>query len=326
MTSDRIEDLLRGDVPARDPAARERARVRLRAAMALAESPPRRRSRWLAYAAASSVAAVLLVLLQLMLPPLGPAGPRLSAAAEVRQLGVLSSRQTSLQIGASDYLYRREEQILHVGNEAIGVGTTSYTLQIHAIVESWITSDGSGQIRTLYRSVDFVSEEDRLAWEAAGSPPLPPIGEPIEEDSASGGRKLYAVEALPTQPAPLEQALDEGKIIATAAGDANRLSTIGTLLAQGNASPDLRRALFEVAAEIPGVVVTQQATDPLGRAAVWVSASDSDGETRLYFDPIDASLLASTRSHPADSGAAGPAWHMYLESGVVSAIGEQPSP
>lgn len=325
MTSDRIEDLLRGDVPARDPAACERSRLRLRAAMASEEAAVRRRSRWLVFAAASSVVAVLLVLLQLLLP-VGPVGPRLSAAAEIRQLGLLSSRQTSFQVGSSDYLYRREELILPVGNEAVGVGTTSYTLQIHAIAESWITSDGSGRIRTSYRSVDFASDQDRLAWEAAGSPPLPPIGEPVEEDYPSGGLPFFSVEALPTQPAPLEQALDEGKIIATAAGDANRLSTIGTLLAQGNASADLRRALFEVAAEIPGVVVNQQATDPLGRAAVWVSASDSDGETRLYFDPIDASLLASIRIHPADSGSAGPAWHVYLESGVVSSLEGHPSP
>lgn len=326
MTSDRIEDLLRGDMPAQDRVAQERARVRLRAAIALEETrPPVRRSpRLAALAAASLVAAVVLLLLQLLLP-LGPAGPQLSAAAEIRQLGKLSSQQASFQIGASDHLYRREEQVRQERNVAIWA-SSEYSLRIYAVVESWIAHDGSGRTRTSYQSVDFASEEDRQAWQAAGSPELPSIGEPIDEDYAGGGLPFYAVDELPTEPAALRHALSEGRVIAAAPGDVNLLSTIGTLLAQGNASQDLRQALFEVAARIDGVAVDHQATDPIGRAAVAVSVSDPSGETRLYFDPIDASLLGSIRSHPADSGSAGTEWHAYLESGVVSAIGDQPSP
>jgi hypothetical protein len=326
VTYDRIEELLRGDVPAEDPTARERARVRLRAIIGFenVRPPARRRPRLVAFAAASLAAAVVLLVLQLLLP-VGPAGPRLSAAAEVRQLGRLSSQQTSLEVNDSEYLYRREEEVGPEGHIFV-VESTQYNLRIHAIVERWIASDGAGRTRTTYQSVDFASAEDRQAWRAGGSPELPTMGKPIDEDYATGGLRHYEVEDLPTEPADLELALAQGHVIAEAPGDANRLSTIGILLAQGDASSDLRQALFEVAAGIPGVVVDNEASDPVGRPAVSVSVTDASGETQLFFDPIDASLLGSTRSHPAtDEGPASTEWHAYRAWGVVSDVGDRPS-
>jgi hypothetical protein len=313
-------------VPPEDRIARERARERLHAVIELehARSPARGRPRLAAFAVASLAAAIVLVLLQLLLP-IGPAGPRLSAAAEIRQLGRISSQQTSLEVNDSEFLYRREEEDGRRGYMFIGANI-EYTLRIHAIVERWIASDGSGETRTTYESVEFASAEDRQSWRAAGSPELPAIGTPIEEDYTKGGLPFYAVDELPTQPDTLEQALSEGQAIAPAPGNADRLSTIGTLLAQGNASPALRQALFEVAAGIPGVVVDRQATDPIGRAAISVSVTDPSGTTLLFFDPIDASLLGSLRSHPAtDEGPGSTDWQTYQAWGVASTVGERPS-
>jgi hypothetical protein len=325
VTHDQIEELLRGDVPAEDPVAKERARVRLRATIAPQKVRPlvRRKPRLAAFAAAS-LAAVVLLLLQFLLPP-GPAGPSLSAAAEIRQLGKLSSQQTSLEIAASEYLYRREDEVRP--ERRISVGESSqFTLKTHVTVEAWIASDGSGRQHILYQSVDFASSEDRQAWLAAASPELPTIGKAIDEDYGRGGLRFYAVDQLPTEPAALEEALSEGHVIAKAPGDANRLSTIGTLLAQGNASSELRQALFEVAAGIPGVVVDEQATDPIGRAAVSVSVTDPSGETRLFFSSTDASLLGSTESRPAtDEEPQSTEWHAYQAWGVASTVGERPS-
>jgi hypothetical protein len=326
VTHDRIEELLRGDVPVEDPIARERARIRLRSLMATEEVRPavRRRSRLPALAAASLAAAVVLLALQLLLP-IGPAGPELSAAAEIRHLGKMSSEQPSLDVGASDYLYRRDEEVRPEGSAEIGGG--GFTLRTQVVVESWIAPDGSGRTRTEYQSVDFVSPEDRQAWRAAGSPELPTIGgPPTVVDHRTGSLVFYAVDELPTEPAALEEALSEGRVIEDAPGNANRLSTIGTLLAQGNASPDLRQALFEVAARIPGVMVDHQATDPIGRAAISVSVTDPSGETLLFVDAIDASLLGSLRSHPAtDEGPGSTEWHAYRAWGVASSIEERPS-
>jgi hypothetical protein len=327
VTHDRIEDFLRGDVLAEDPAARERARVRLRALMALegARRPTvRRRSRLPAFAAASLAAAIVLLVLQQLLPT-GPAGPGSSAAAEIRQLGRLSSEQASLEMGAADYLYRREEAVVPESSDVIGSG--EFTLRTHVVVERWIMPDGSGRMRTVYESVDFASPGDRQAWQAVGSPELPATGgPPTEVDYPRASLVFYAVDQLPTEPAQLELALSQGDVIEEAPGDANRLSTIGTLLAQGNASSDLRQALFEVAAGIPEIVVDEHATDPIGRAAVSVSVTDASGQTVLFFDAIDASLLGTSRSHPATDEATGSTeWHAYRAWGVASAAGERPS-
>jgi hypothetical protein len=84
--------------------------------------------------------------------------------------------------------------------------------------------------------------------------------------------------------------------------------------------------LFEVAAQIPGVVVDHQTADPIGRPAVSVSVTDPSGETRLFFDPIDASLLGTLRSHPATDEEPGDTeWHAYRAWGVASTPGEPPS-
>jgi hypothetical protein len=326
VTLDRLEELLRGDVPAEDRIARERARARLRATIGLerARSPARGRPRLAAFAVASLAAAIVLVVLQLLLP-VGPAGPRLSAAAEIRELGRISSQQTSLDVNDSEYLYRREDEVRLERHISVTVDG-NFVLETHVTVESWVASDGSGEQRTLYESVDFASSEDRQAWLAAGAPELPRIGKPIDEDYGKGGLPFYTLADLPTEPAALEEALSKGLVIAEAPGEANRLSTIGTLLAQGNASADLRQALFEVAAGIPGVVVDSQATDPVGRPAVSVSVTDPSGETRLFFSSIDASLLGSTESHPAtEEEPRSTETHAYQAWGVASTAGERPS-
>jgi hypothetical protein len=150
-------------------------------------------------------------------------------------------------------------------------------------------------------------------------------GPPTEQAYQAGGLKYYEVDRLPTEPGALQDALAAGHVIDEALGEANRLSTIGTLLAQGDASAELRQALFEVAASIPGVVVDRQATDPLERPAISVSVSDPSGETRLFVDPADAALLGTLRSHPTTDEGPGPTdWFAYSEWGVVSKVGEKP--
>jgi hypothetical protein len=50
-----------------------------------------------------------------------------------------------------------------------------------------------------------------------------------------------------------------------------------------------------------------------------VSVTDDSGTTTLFFDPVDASLLATSRAHPrsVDSPAT-KAWQAYVASSVVN--------
>ena len=64
---------------------------------------------------------------------------------------------------------------------------------------------------------------------------------------------------------------------------------IGDLLRESPASPALRKALYEVAAGIPGVRLVGNLKDALGRTGVGVAR---DGEDTLLIDPASGQLLA----------------------------------
>jgi hypothetical protein len=320
MNDDKVDQLLRGNVALESPEARERARMRLRAAIAREESShARRRRRFLSLAAAAAAVVVGLLVLQVLLPP-GSGGPRLSAAEEIRHLGHLSVAQASIQLGANEYIYRHylEHSRQSPSDEV------DYNLAETANVESWFANDGSGVRETTLRDVEFESSIDHQNWVNAGSPALPEVGLPKHERFAPGELAFFAVETLPTDPAQLRSALQNDDVIDTGEGDANLLGSIGILLSQENLSPELRQALFEVAASIPSVSVQYGVKDYAGRLAVSVMASDGLVHTILFFDQSDAQLLStSVASPPADGRPAFTEWTAYLESVIVSRIGDR---
>ena len=73
--------------------------------------------------------------------------------------------------------------------------------------------------------------------------------------------------------------------------------SIQNLIEQGNATPALRAAVFEVAAGLPGVQERTGVEDPAGRPAVSLSVQLGDyycgGTDTMYFDPDTHLLLAS---------------------------------
>ena len=96
--------------------------------------------------------------------------------------------------------------------------------------------------------------------------------------------QLYA---LPTDPTALAAALrryDRGQ---GRNPDQQLFSTVGELLGESPAPPALRRALYRVAAAVPGVVATGPVTDREGRRGQGVSR---DGET-LVIDSSTGQLL-----------------------------------
>jgi hypothetical protein len=139
--------------------------------------------------------------------------------------------------------------------------------------------------------VDFASAADQAAWRDDGSPQLPTVGT-TNEEYQPGGLKFFDLDQLPTDPAPLLAAIESGKADeAPPEDDATLLELVGTLLAQGNATPALRQGLFEVAAGIEGVTVDQEATDRLGRDGVGVSLSHAGFTSQLIVDPSTSALL-----------------------------------
>ena len=97
--------------------------------------------------------------------------------------------------------------------------------------------------------------------------------------------QLYA---LPTHPAQLTAALQADVKGAGPDAQSELFTIVGDLLRESPAPPALRKALYDVAAGIPGVHLTGKVTDGLGRAGTGV---ERGGET-LVIDPADGRLLA----------------------------------
>jgi hypothetical protein len=127
------------------------------------------------------------------------------------------------------------------------------------------------------------------------APGVMPLGPARFPDGGSGVTwdQLYA---LPTDPAALGALLSNN--VKGYGPDPNPTGgvsstqelfvSIGDLLRESPASPALRKALYDVAAGIPGVRLIGNMKDARGRTGVGV---ERDGET-LLIDPADGRLLA----------------------------------
>jgi hypothetical protein len=315
-------DLVRSavDDPKADTLARERVRQRLRQAVAVQadgggdgrrdRSGRRARVWWIP--AAAAVIALILLTVQAVLPS-GSGGPRESAASELARLSAIAAAQGPLPLRPGSYLYSKEafdgvHEVSYLG------GGGSFDLILRQELQTWVAPDGSGRRLTLTQGVEFASPADRAAWQADGFPGLPKAGTLSEDRYGSGEAPLFDLSSLPTDPDRLLAAIRAGTVIAAPRGDRALLSTVGTLLAQANASPALRGALFKVAAGIASVTLEQRVKDPTGRPGIGVAMTSEGSTTELIIDPASSQLLAlSLRLAGSPVG-----WRIFLERGVVT--------
>lgn len=266
-----------------DPAGLERARRRLEEAIA-AEQRSRRPRRW---TRVLPIAAAFVALAAVLVTVLVPAG-REAAAAELRRLGAIASSQPALRPGPGEFLLMRSEELRVEGRTHLDSGI-SYDLISRLRIFTWVAPDRSGFRRTDVLSSDFASEADRLAWVDAGSPDL---ALPREETYGPGEAPVHDATRVPAEPDRLLSALRSGAIAERPPGDHGVYLLIGELLAQGDASSEVRSALFEVAARLEGVELVGEVEDPLGRPGVAIAIDGPSSRTQLVFDPDSARILA----------------------------------
>jgi hypothetical protein len=174
--------------------------------------------------------------------------------------------------------------------------------------ETWWTEDDAGQI--LHDS----TRQDKYAQLPRGV--YGPEKFPIETN----------LSGLSTDPNELATQLGEGAFGHWLQGEPepHRLwdTTTSLLLDFPNATPDLRAALFQVAARQHGVGTIMDARDPVGRSATALElASRSEKATwTMYFDPSTHQLMAWTSVYDGNP----PAW-VILDSGIVDSPGVQPN-
>jgi hypothetical protein len=199
--------------------------------------------------------------------------------------------------------------------------------------EIWIAPDGSGRLRVKSGEPTFFGPEDEAEWEAAGRPQLNSPG--ISDNSyGPGGLSYTDFSGYSTDTDDLYDQIRERAEGYGPSTDAEMLVLVGDLLREQLAPPDLRAALFRVAARIPGVELVGDVTDPAGRNGIAVARTSDDAgfleRNELIFDPDTSELLAERQVllERVEWADAEPGtvigYAVYLESGVVETTSERP--
>jgi hypothetical protein len=289
----------------RDEMARARARERLRAA---ATTPAVERSRHLVALGAGAVAVAAAIALAVLLGPDGAAVAQLHALARVA-----SGRE--LAAGDRPVVYERIESLGIDAFQRVETGEEGRVL-VRRVHERWRSPDGSVlEVRRVLETSFPTPADERLA-ETLGFVVAP--SERLELDP--GAVPYPDLAALPLDPSDLLDRIREGWTGRRLTTDAQLLDAIGELLARGDASPDLRAALFEAAARLDGVELLGTVTDRLGREGVGLAAGSGQGRVVVVVDPRSTFLL-SIEEHVGG----GVTWRAYTDLATVDAAGERPA-
>jgi hypothetical protein len=320
--------------------------LRSRRETGLTPSPRRRRPRRRTLVAIAVASLALAIAIPIALPGGVTGGADPAAAAVLHRVALRAAQQPPAPTPApGQFLYTRSESastFLYV----VGDGRTFFFHQPQ-IRASWIGVDGSGRILNTASSVTFPTEEDRATWIAAGSPDLcADVCQGRTDSEPFGpGELIYSNDNdLPTDPEELLELIESRELIGGPHGDWETFAIIGDLLRETSLQPEERAALYQVAAELPGVELLGRVVDGAGRPGVAVAYTrtntDAPSRHELIFDPRTAELLGENEVLTEDStvdvesggpgaiyGSVGPAGTLaysttYLVSGVVNSTSE----
>jgi hypothetical protein len=212
--------------------------------------------------------------------------------------------------------------LLHAAGNAAAQQPGGWPDAAYWDVVSVYTQDG----KTHHREVWISHHGTSVLRDDAVSGPVLALGPGL---FPAGGTALTwdQLYALPTDPGQLTATLQADIKGAGPDPQSELFTIVGDLLRESPAPPALRKALFDVAAGIPGVHLTGKVTDKLGRAGTGVTR----GDETLVVDPADGALLADTEAgwtatyvsqHPARSApAASPQPGKGTAAGAPAAAG-----
>ncbi|MET0558308.1 MAG: CU044_5270 family protein [Solirubrobacterales bacterium] len=205
--------------------------------------------------------------------------------------------------------------------------TREWSVLTPRIRQTWVAADGTGRARVVSTKPEFLTQGQRRAWQAAGSPHLH-SGQ--VEDFAIENQPFLDTSKLPTEPKALRGLIEARKIplIDGPPGEAETFTLLGDMLRNTYLPPEFRAALYRVAAELPNVELRGEVRDPVGRAGIGVAFTKGGGRHELIFDPQTSALLGerevAARAMPDVQVHAGTeiGSTAYLESKVVDSLGE----
>jgi hypothetical protein len=292
--------------------------------------PPRSRH-WLRAPALAGVAVAAAVLVAvLVLGSHGSEGDHLSATLDSAAARAAS---TPAAAGTKPYTYLKTREM---SVRTTAADSRSWNVDQSTTREEWVTPDGSGRLRIVAGPSRFVGSGDRVEWEGAGRPQFLALGfgGRTEDRWISAGQLRGRVAALPIEPTALitrltEEAADaatEESFGAPGEGPlpAATLQLIAEDLRNPVASPELRRALYEAAKQIPGIEYLGELTDPDGRSGIGIGVTSSGGgNPQLYsliFDPETSQVLATETTALPGPAADAPTGPTLLRATVYEEI------
>jgi hypothetical protein len=199
------------------------------------------------------------------------------------------------------------------------VDGSSFEVVSQLDVTTWLAPDGSGDLRTVVLRSEFATDDDHRAWVQAGRPTIPAAGDVLDERFSPGDHIMLDLRGLPTDPSQLLDALRSGAVSPSVpANDAEVFDLIGEILVQGDALPELRAALFKAAAELEGVELIGDTSDPLGRTGVGLRIDSGDERIQIIVDESSAQLLAVERYERTDETITLASWRALRSVGLVT--------
>lgn len=314
------------------------------------EIPRRRhapsRPRWKRVRVAALVAGALAI--AIVVPTLwtdGPTGASPAAADVLQAAARVAEKQPRVAAPADGYRYTRSESAYRAHVDACSLPSGpgecpapppddwGFSVLVPRIREIWIAPDGSGRLRVRSAQPEFYGPEDEAEWNAAGQPSFDGPG--TTDESFGPGELSYTdFSEYSTDP---DELYDQIRSRAEGYGpstDAEMFVLVGDLLRETLAPPDLRAALYRVAARIPGVELVGEVTDQAGREGIAVARTSDDfdylARNELIFDPDTSEFLGEREVllERVDWADAEPGtvigYAVYLNSGVVETTSDRP--
>jgi hypothetical protein len=165
--------------------------------------------------------------------------------------------------------------------------------------ESWRTPDDAGRVVERYLPPVFRSDDERRAWQDAGSPGADPVTR--RSDFAAHEFPALWAQRPPTTVAALRAWLRHDH-----SGDDATADAVVDLLGERVLTPSERAALLRVVAGIPGLSFTGTTTDRAGRRgeaySVVLMASGLPTTYTFVIDPATGIFLAHERVLTTDAG------------------------
>lgn len=298
-----------------------------------------RRRRWAVAVSPIAASIVLALVLPAILGDPGGADP--AAAAALRHLADVAANQPAqAPPGPGQYVYTESVDTKYQ-TYSPGGKQGSFLYGVPLTRQVWIGTDGSGRLKEAPSQITFLSAAGEAAWVAAGSPDLQYDWKPGSTSWGPGSARPLDLWNYPTDPAKLQALIASSDLEPGAPGpreDWQTFGIIGDMLRETYAPPALRAALYDIAANLPGVQFVGNTTDGAGRPGVGVAITRGNQTDELIFDPNTSQLLGETdtaltpiAADPKMGTTAMPAGSVlqdttYLVSGVVDSTQATLSP